>query len=95
MTLTQGVLGNDSDATGLKAILDSGPAHGDLELHEDGSFVYRPDPDYSGPDEFTYRRAGRDGGISRSATVAISIDRSSRRTGCASGTPTKCARTRH
>jgi hypothetical protein len=45
-------------ATDLKAILvtgpDTGPRHGTLVLDENGSFVYTPDADYFGGDEFTY-----------------------------------------
>ncbi len=71
---TQGVLANDGDATGLKAILHTGPAHGDLELHEDGTFIYRPDPDYSRPDEFTYVAQDETGATSAVTTVAISVE---------------------
>jgi len=51
-----GVLGNDTDGDGdpLTAILATPPAHGTLTLNPDGSFVYTPGADYSGPDSFTY-----------------------------------------
>ena len=51
-----GVLGNDVDLDGdpLTATLVSGPAHGTLTFNPDGSFVYTPDANYSGPDSFTY-----------------------------------------
>ena len=51
-----GVLANDSGATPLKAFLQTGPNHGELVLDQDGSFVYTPNPNYSGPDAFTYSR---------------------------------------
>jgi hypothetical protein len=35
--------------------LVSGPVHGSLELHADGSFVYRPEANYFGADIFSYR----------------------------------------
>ncbi len=52
-----GVLENDSDAEddSLTAVLVDGPANGDLDLNEDGSFTYTPDPDFNGNDSFTYR----------------------------------------
>jgi uncharacterized repeat protein (TIGR01451 family) len=51
-----GILGNDSDADGepLSAILQAEPAHGQILLQGDGSFVYTPDENYNGMDEFTY-----------------------------------------
>jgi VCBS repeat-containing protein len=69
-----GVLSNDSDADGdsLSATLVSGPAHGGLMLNAEGSFIYTPDPDYSGADSFTYRV--NDGAVdSAEATVALTI----------------------
>ena len=52
-----GVLANDSDADAdtLSAVLVSGPAHGTLAFNADGSFIYTPEADYSGSDNFTYR----------------------------------------
>jgi len=52
-----GVLANDRDAEGdtLTARLVTPPAHGTFTLQGDGSFTYRPDRDYAGPDRFTYR----------------------------------------
>ena len=49
-------MGNDSDTEGddLRAVLVDGPLHGELELSEDGSFVYTPEADYIGSDSFTY-----------------------------------------
>lgn len=68
-----GVLANDSDEDGdaLTAILVDGPSHGQLTLAEDGSFVYQPDTDYLGPDEFTYQAS--DGIESVLAVVSIRV----------------------
>jgi hypothetical protein len=69
-----GVLGNDTDrdGDGLEAVLASDPAHGSVTLGSDGSFSYRPDPDFNGSDSFTYR-AG-DGYLeSDTATVTIEV----------------------
>ena len=39
----------------MTAIKVTDPAHGTLTLNGDGSFVYTPAADYSGPDSFTYK----------------------------------------
>src|SRR5205823_4264498 len=70
-----GVLGNDTDvdAHPLTAARVSGPSHGLLTLHPDGSFTYAPDADYNGADSFTYRAF--DGGLSSNlATVTLTIN---------------------
>jgi VCBS repeat-containing protein len=70
----KGVLANDTDVDGdaLTAILVTGPAHGTVALHADGSFTYTPTLLYSGPDSFTYR--ANDGKLnSDPATVAITV----------------------
>lgn len=70
-----GVLANDTDPDtppgGLSASLVSGPDHGDLTLDPDGSFQYDPDPDYSGPDSFTYEVS--DGISTDTGDVAITV----------------------
>ncbi|MBL8144441.1 MAG: tandem-95 repeat protein [Acidobacteria bacterium] len=69
-----GVLDNDVDADGdpLLAILTEGASHGTVQLKYDGSFVYTPSPDYSGPDTFSYKPndATRSG---EPVVVAISV----------------------
>ncbi|MCR9296696.1 MAG: Ig-like domain-containing protein, partial [bacterium] len=67
-----GVLVNDSDPDGdaLTASLVDGPSNGVLELNEDGSFTYTPDPDFHGTDAFTYT-AG-DGALN-SELIAVEI----------------------
>jgi hypothetical protein len=65
-----GLLGNDRDPDGdpLTAALESEPEHGSVELSPDGSFVYTPDPDFSGSDSFVYRASD-----SQPATVTIAV----------------------
>jgi len=69
-----GILLNDSDVDGdaLSAVLVTGVTNGTLSLNADGSFTYMPNPDYYGPDGFTYR--ANDGALdSGVATVAITV----------------------
>lgn len=57
----KGVLANDIALGnfGLVASLEPGdankPQHGTVELKADGSFTYKPNPGYTGPDSFVYR----------------------------------------
>jgi ELWxxDGT repeat protein len=69
---TPGVLANDSDpdADPFQACLVSGPAHGTLQLHSDGSFAYTPASNYIGPDSFTYMAFD---GLDYSAETLVSI----------------------
>ncbi len=69
-----GVLANDRDADGdaLSAVLDAAPAHGAVTLADDGSFVYRPELNYSGADAFTYHAAAN-GDASAPVSVAITV----------------------
>lgn len=67
--LDPGVLENDSDPDGdsMTAIEVSGPAHGELVLHENGAFSYRPDSGYVGEDSFIYRAS--DGALQSADTI--------------------------
>ena len=69
-----GVLGNDSDldAETLIAGLVSPPAHGGLQLAEDGSFTYTPSPEFSGGDKFIYSATDAFGEVS-TATVILNV----------------------
>ena len=69
-----GVLANDSDPEGstLTATVVDSPANGTLTLSSDGSFVYTPNLDFSGPDTFTYQ-AGDGTDTSAPATVTITV----------------------
>jgi VCBS repeat-containing protein len=72
---SHGVLVNDADleTRQLTAIKDSDPTHGTLTLNGDGSFSYTPEPNYSGPDSFTYHAS--DGTASSSiVTVTLTIN---------------------
>ena len=74
--LTGNVLANDADLDGtpLAATLLTGPSHGTLApggLASTGGFTYVPDPNYNGPDSFTYRAS--DGLASSNATVTITV----------------------
>ena len=74
-------LANDSDAgnTGsgnserLSAELVQGAARGRVSFGSDGSYNYWPDSNYFGSDSFTYRVSDKDGGVSRTATVNITV----------------------
>jgi VCBS repeat-containing protein len=69
-----GVLANDSDPDAgpgpLTAVKVTDPSHGSLDLQANGAFSYRPAPDFTGTDTFTYQ--ARDG-ESLSAPVAVTI----------------------
>ncbi|MES2657777.1 MAG: Ig-like domain-containing protein [Verrucomicrobiota bacterium] len=67
-----GVLANDSDprARPLTAVLDSGPAHGNLSLNANGSFTYTPANGYFGTDSFTYHARN---GFLNSGTVTVTL----------------------
>jgi VCBS repeat-containing protein len=70
-----GVLGNDSDGDNdtLSAALVSDPGNGTLTLNADGSFSYAPNPNFNGPDSFTYK--ANDGALdSNIATVSITVN---------------------
>jgi len=69
-----GVLADDVDSDGdvLTASLVDSPTCGTVTLQPDGSYTYTPDPNYAGPDSFTYR-AGDGTAESNVATVHITI----------------------
>jgi len=70
------VLNNDSDPDGgdLEVVGNSAPSHGKA-VYSEGMrvFVYTPDPNYNGPDSFTYtiRDAG---GLEDTATVYLNVE---------------------
>jgi VCBS repeat-containing protein len=78
LTVTSGVNGLldndvDADGNGLTAIYVSGPAHGVLDLHANGSFSYTPNAQFYGQDSFTYK--ANDGQLdSNEATVTLTIN---------------------
>jgi VCBS repeat-containing protein len=69
-----GVLANDTDPDNdtISALLVLNPSNGTLSFNSNGSFVYSPDSDYYGSDNFTYKAT--DGVmVSNNATVFITI----------------------
>jgi hypothetical protein len=67
-----GVLSNDVYNQGdlLDVLVVTGVSNGTLTLNTDGSFVYSPNPNYSGTDSFTYMI---NDGINNSNTATVSI----------------------
>jgi uncharacterized repeat protein (TIGR01451 family) len=55
------------------------PSHGSVVVNKDGTFVYRPDADYNGPDSFTYEIMDSNGDTSQ-AEVCIDVDCASSQT---------------
>lgn len=66
-----GVLQNDLDLDTLTATLICQPQHGVVELAEDGTFTYSPDPAFIGQDRFSY--GASDGIASDTATVYLNV----------------------
>jgi uncharacterized repeat protein (TIGR01451 family) len=74
VTEAMGVLSNDGDVDGdvLTAGAATGPIHGALDLHPDGSFVYTPTAGFFGVDAFAYQ--ANDGLVdSNVATATITV----------------------
>ena len=71
------VAANDDDVDGslnLASIeIGSGPSHGSLTDHSDGTLTYTPAANYYGADSFTYRIADNEATPSAWATVSIRI----------------------
>ena len=71
--MTANVAMNDVDVDGFvvpsSATVIDGPMHGSLVDNGNGTFTYTPDPDYNGPDAFTYSVQDNEGGVSNAATV--------------------------
>lgn len=71
-----GVLRNDADvpADTLTASLVSGTSAGTLNFHSDGSFTFTPPSGFVGELSFTYQAIDKDGGVSNTATVTLTVD---------------------
>ncbi|CAM3176753.1 Ig-like domain-containing protein [Paenibacillus lupini] len=66
------VKASDVDGDSLTYTLVNEPEHGTLTFNEDGTFTYTPDPNYNGPDSFTFK--ANDGQAdSPEATVSITV----------------------
>ncbi|WP_020469749.1 tandem-95 repeat protein [Zavarzinella formosa] len=70
-----GIRANDSllpDGTPAAIVVTRQPAHGTLDLNQDGGFIYTPAPDYFGQDSFEYKL---DNGLqSNPATVTLTVN---------------------
>ncbi len=68
-----GLLSNDFDLRGrtITALIDTQPAHGNVILNPNGSFLYTPTAGYFGSDNFTYRASN---GIASSAPTTVHIN---------------------
>ncbi len=63
----------DPEGEKLTYTLVRGPKRGEVELREDGSFIYTPKKNKVGVDSFTYTAADPAGNVSRVATVTVQI----------------------
>jgi hypothetical protein len=68
-----GLFSNASDPDGdtLSLVSNTQPAHGSLQVWQNGSFEYTPNQTYTGSDGFTYTLT--DGSASTTGTVSITI----------------------
>ena len=71
-----GVQRNDLDAESnpMTAMIVELPEHGELTFQEDGSFEYRPNPNFFGQDSFTYQLSDTIDLSQRAATVLLNIE---------------------
>ncbi|SFE77550.1 VCBS repeat-containing protein [Paenibacillus catalpae] len=66
------VKASDVDGDSLTYTLVNEPDHGTLTFNQDGTFTYTPNPNYNGPDSFTFK--ANDGKlVSPEATVSITV----------------------
>jgi VCBS repeat-containing protein len=71
--LSGAVHATDADNDTLTFALVSGPAHGELDFHSDGTYSYTPDADYNGSDSFSFK--ANDGTVDSSpATVNLTVN---------------------
>ena len=68
-----GVLANDLEPDGepMDAVLLVTTTSGTLDLNDNGSFTYTPDPNFNGVDSFTYQATD---GLSNSPVAVVTID---------------------
>ena len=64
---------SDPEGQALTYTLVRGPKRGQVELRQDGSFVYTPKKNKVGVDSFTYTATDPAGNVSRVATVTVQI----------------------
>lgn len=70
--VTGSVTAHDIDGDSLSAALVQGPAHGEVVLNADGTYVYTPAADYFGADSFTFQ-VGDGQAVSGVADVSLAI----------------------
>ncbi|QSR28663.1 hypothetical protein CFH99_23860 [Nocardioides aromaticivorans] len=71
----EGLFINDTDLEG-EALVAGGasiPDHGDVNINDDGSFVYLPDAGFEGVETFTYQVRDEAWQLSEKATVTITV----------------------
>ena len=67
------LLASDPEGEELTYTIQRRPRRGQVELKEDGTFVYTPKKNKVGVDSFTYTAADPKGNVSREATVTVQI----------------------
>ena len=76
--VTIDVLSNDSDPDGTvdpsTVTIVTPPSNGTLVVNADGTVDYTPNPNYNGPDSFSYTVEDNEGNVSNVATVNLTID---------------------
>ena len=65
----------DPDGEVVSFVITTQPVKGDIQLEEDGSFVYTPYYNKKGRDYFGYKAQDADGNLSQEATVLIRIQK--------------------
>lgn len=72
-----GILANDIDEDleniSIEHLVQAGPSNGTLELNQDGSFTYTPDPGFEGADNFRYYLHDGEFQSASPATVEIRV----------------------
>ena len=61
-TASGAIVAEDVDGDTLTYTLTTPPTHGSISLNPDGTYVYRPNPDYHGPDSFSVTVSDGNGG---------------------------------
>jgi len=69
------LMATDPEGGRLTFQITTQPIKGDVELEEDGSFVYTPEKGKKGRDYFGYKATDEDGNSSSEATVIIKIEK--------------------
>lgn len=65
----------DPEGGALEYTITTNPIKGDIQLENDGSFVYTPREDKKGRDYFGYKAVDAEGNLSQEATVIIKIEK--------------------